>query len=124
MGQGKRATLEFMSRFEEGLLAILGVYLLVFTAVLGAVGGLFLAEHLWARVAWIETTLIVTGLVLGAGAGMLTLGAVHERLSEGARSSMLWLALSFVPGAAVPLAIVECIVRVARWWARDEVTRG
>lgn len=120
MSRAKRSTLAFVSQFEEGLLNILGAYLVMGTAAVCAVCGLTLAEWLWPRVDWIETTLVIIGIVIGGGAGLLTIAAIHERMSEDARSRLLWLVLSFIPGAAVLLAIVECAIRVARWWAGNE----
>jgi hypothetical protein len=119
MNRAKRSTLQFVSQFEEMLLNILGAYLVMGTAVVCAVCGLSLAEWLWPRVTWIETTLIIIGVVIGGGAGLLTMLAIHERLSEASRSTLLWLVLSIIPGAAVLLALVECAIRAARWWARD-----
>ncbi len=120
MSRPRRFTLAFVSQFEEGLLNILGAYLVMGTAGICAVGGLLLAETLWPRVTWIELTLSIVGVIIGGGAGLLTIAAIHERMSENARSRLLWLVLSFIPGAAVLLAIVECAIRAARWWASNE----
>lgn len=70
-----------------------------------------------ARIDWIQTTLVIAGIILGSLTAMIVLAAVHDRLNEDARSRTLWLILSFVPGAALPLAIVESVLRLARWWA-------
>lgn len=118
MGRARRNTLQFVTQFEEMLLNMLGFYLVMGTAVVCAVGGMTLAQWLWPRVTWFETTLIIIGIVIGGAAGLLVIQAIHHRLSEEARSTLLWLVLSLIPGAAVLLAIVECAIRIARWWGR------
>lgn len=119
MGGFKGGAGRFASEFESTLLSIVGFYLFATTAILGAVGGLTLAGWAWPRVGWIETTLVVIGIVIGASAGMLAFAMVHERMTEEGRSRALWFGLSLVPGAGVLIAIAELVIRGLRKWSRS-----
>lgn len=109
----------FVSEFESTLLGIVGFYLVVVTAIVGAVGGLMLAGWAWPRVGWVETTLAIVGIVVGGGAGLLAFGLLHERMTEEGRSKFLWLLLSLIPGAGVLIGVTELVIRGLRAWARS-----
>jgi hypothetical protein len=122
MDRFKNGAGRFVSEFESTLLGIVGFYLVVVTAIVGAVGGLTLAGWAWPRVGWVETSLVIVGIVAGGGAGLLAFGLLHERMTEEGRSKFLWLLLSLIPGAGVLIGIAELLIRGLRAWARSGTT--
>lgn len=109
----------FVSEFESMLLGIVGFYLFLVTGIVGAVGGLTLAEWAWPRVQWIGTVLTVLGIIAGGSVGMLAFALVHSRFTEEGRSRLLWIGLSLIPGAGVPIGIAELVIRGLRAWSRS-----
>lgn len=117
MDRFRRGAGEFATEFEAGLLRLLGFYLLLATAAVSAVGGLWIAQHFWPRVVWVETVLVVVGIIVGGLAGMLAVQASHNRLSSGMKSRLLWFVLSLVPGAGLLIAVVELVTRFLHRWS-------
>ena len=119
MDRFRRGAGEFATEFEAGLLRLLGFYLLLATAAVSAVGGLWIAQRFWPRVVWVETVFVVAGVVVGGLAGMLAVQTLHDRMSIGMRSRLLWFVLSLVPGAGLLIAAAEIVIRALRRWGRS-----
>ncbi|MBX3315709.1 MAG: hypothetical protein KF902_02465 [Phycisphaeraceae bacterium] len=117
MDRLRRGAGRFVVEFESTLFGILGSYLVVMTAIVCAVCGLMFAGWAWPRVGWVETAFVVFGIIVGGGAGLLAFVAIGSRLTEGGRSRLLWLAMSLIPGAGVPIGIAELVIRVLRTWS-------
>lgn len=122
MDRLKKGAGRFVVEFESMLFGIVGFYLIAATAIVCAVAGLMIAEWVWPRVRWIETALVIVGIVAGGGVGLMAYVQVHERLTEEGRSKILWLLLSLIPGTGLLIGVSELVIRGLRGWARSGET--